>query len=224
MDAGILAVKGLARAKSRLADNFDESGRAEIARALLEDALGLCKSSAFLTWWVTSDDEEALTLAHSYGFNTVKDQTGTLNGALQQAVLAVKAEGASSVTMIPADIPMAYSGDLRDLLDTGSTSEVVVVPAARDGGTNALYLRPPDILSPRFGTASLQAHLSLAERMGFRCSILVLPRLALDIDTIEDVDEFMAKDKMGTSKTAEVVARLRPTAREGIPKSSPDLD
>ena len=211
MDAGILPVKSLKRAKGRLSEGFDEAGRSEVARALLEDALNLCQSAPFFTWWVTSDDDEALTLAHTYGFNTVKDQTGTLNGALQQAVVQAKAEGAQSVTMIPSDIPMAYSGDLRDLLDTGSTSEVVVVPSSRDGGTNGLYLRPPDILTPRFGQKSLQAHLMQAERLGYRCSILVLPRLALDIDTVEDVDEFLRKDTIGTSQTAAVLKRLRPS-------------
>lgn len=214
MDAGILPVKSLNKAKGRLGEHFDEEGRSQLARALLEDALELCKNASFFSWWVTSDDEEALTLAHNYGFNTVKDQTGTLNGALQQAVIEVKAAGAQSVTMIPADIPLAYAGDLRDLLDTGATSEVVVVPSSRDGGTNGLYLSPPDILTPRFGTASLQAHLALAGRLGFRCSILVLPRLALDIDTIEDVDEFMRKDGIGTSKTAQVLKTLRPEGSE----------
>jgi 2-phospho-L-lactate guanylyltransferase len=214
MDAGILPVKRLSKAKGRLGDHFDDEARARLARALLEDALELCKNASFLTWWVTSDDEEALTLAQNYGFNTVKDQTGTLNGALQQAVIEAKAAGASSVTMIPSDIPLAYAGDLRDLIDTGSTSEVVVVPSSRDGGTNGLYLSPPDILTPRFGTASLQAHLQLAERLGYRCSILVLPRLALDIDTIEDIDEFIRKDGYGTSKTAELLKTLRPAGSE----------
>ena len=210
MDAGILAVKSLDRAKRRLGEHFSDAERMEIARALLEDALKLCKDASFLTWWVASDDDEALERAQAYGFRGVKDQTGTLNGALQQAVIAAKSEGAVSVTMIPSDIPLAYGGDLRDILDTGATSEVVVVPSARDGGTNALYLRPPDILTPRFGTASLQAHLSLAERLGHRCSILVLTRLALDIDTVADVEEFLAKDTMGTSQTAALIKRLRP--------------
>lgn len=214
MDAGILPVKALDKAKRRLAEHFSEEGRAEIARALLEDSLRLCRESSFLTWWVTSDDDEALTRADAYGFHTVKDQTGTLNGALQQAVVETKAAGAQSVIMIPADIPLAYSGDLRDILDTGSTSDVVVVPSARDSGTNGLYLRPPDILTPHFGEMSLKAHLSLAERLGFRCSILVLPRLALDIDTLDDVDEFMRKDKHSPSATAEVLERLRPQVEE----------
>jgi 2-phospho-L-lactate guanylyltransferase len=210
MDAGILPVKRLDRAKQRLGGHFSENARMEIATALLADALELCRTSGFLTWWVTSDDGKVLETAQSYGFNTVKDTTGDLNGALQQATSAALAAGAESVTMIPSDVPLAYSGDLRDVLDTGSTSEVVVVPSERDGGTNGLYLRPPNILAPRFGPASLKGHIAHAERLGFRCSLLVLPRLALDIDTIEDVDEFLSKNPPARNHTAEVLNRLRP--------------
>ncbi len=202
-------MKRLDQAKRRLGEHFSEEARIEIARALLADALELCNSSSFLTWWVTSDDEEVLMSAHSYGFNTVKDTTGSLNGALQQAASAALAAGAQSVTMIPSDVPLAYSGDLRDVLDTGSTSEVVVVPSERDGGTNGLYLSPPNIMAPRFGAASLKGHIQLAERLGFRCSILVLPRLALDIDTIEDVDAFLRKELHAPNRTADVLNRLR---------------
>jgi 2-phospho-L-lactate guanylyltransferase len=210
VDAGILPVKRLDQAKRRLGEYFSEEDRMEISRALFADALELCNKSGFLTWWVTSDDEEVLETAQSHGFNTVKDKTGSLNGALQQAAAVTIAAGAESVTMIPSDVPLAYSGDLQDVLDTGSTSEVVVVPSERDGGTNGLYLRPPDIMAPRFGASSLKGHIQLAERLGFRCSILILPRLALDIDTIEDVDAFLSKELHAPNRTAEVLNRLRP--------------
>lgn len=209
MDVGILPVKGLNRAKQRLVERFGEEGRAEIARALLSDALELCRtSSGFLSWWVVSDDPEVLDLAGGYGCHGLKDQADSLNGALSQAAHAVAMEGATSITIVPSDAPLAYSGDLRDLVDTGTTSDIAIVPSERDGGTNALYMRPPTLMEPRFGTASMQAHVSLAERLGYRCSILVLPRLALDIDTPEDVEAFIRKDKMRTSKTSEVLRRL----------------
>lgn len=210
MDVGILPVKGLARGKQRLAEHFGEEGRVEITRALLSDAMDLCRaSSGFLTWYVTSDDAEVLDIATSHGCRGIKDDIGSLNSALAYAVQTVAADGASSITIVPSDAPLAYAGDLRDLVDTGSTSEIVVVPSEKGGGTNGLYMRLPTTMEPRFGAASMQAHVSLAERLGHRCSILVLPRLALDIDTLEDVDAFLAKDKVGTSQTAAVLKRLR---------------
>ena len=215
MDAGILPVKGLDTAKQRLGEQLDDAQRREVALALAEDAMRLARESSFLTWWVVSDDDEIHDMARSYGLNGVKDQQEGLNPAVRQAVEVVVREGATSVTIVPSDVPLAYSGDVRDLVDTGATSEIVLVPSAKDGGTNALYIRPPDLIVPRFGEASMQAHLALAERLGHRCSILVLPRLALDIDTIDDVDEFLAKDTVGRSSTAAVLKKIRG-------KASPD--
>ena len=209
MDAGILPIKGLATAKQRLAPDFGDEDRREIAMALAQDAMKLARSSSFLTWWVVSNDDEVHDLARSSGLNGVKDEGEGLNPAVRQAIEVVTREGATSATIVPSDVPLAYSGDVLDLVDTGATSEIVLVPSAKDGGTNALYIRPPELIVPRFGRSSMQAHLALAERLGHRCSILVLPRLALDIDTVEDVDEFLTKDKVGKSATAAVLNRLR---------------
>lgn len=209
MDAGVLPVKALARAKQRLDPHFGSDERVAIACALLEDALALCTACDFLTWWVVSDDPAILEEARLHGFAVVADAGAGLNEALITAVTELDRAGAESMTVIPADVPLAYRGDIVDLLDTGATSEIVVVPSARGGGTNGLYLSPPALIEPRFGEASFQAHIRLAERRGMRCSMLNLPRLALDIDTIEDVDAFLQQPERGPSKTRDVLRALR---------------
>ncbi len=215
MDAGILPVKRLADAKQRLGEHFSDEARIQIARALLEDALKLCRSSSgFLTWWVVSDDPTVLDRGAAYGCFGIKDESETLNGAIAYATRKIEAEGATSVTIIPCDTPLAYEGDLRDLVDTGEQSDMVLVPSERDGGTNAIYMRPPTLMDPHFGPQSLNAHMSLAGRMGMRCSMLVLPRLGLDIDTIEDVDNFLKRDTLETSATSRVLKSLRGVTEE----------
>lgn len=215
MDAGILPVKRLVDAKRRLGEHFSDEARIQIARSLLEDALRLCRSSAgFLTWWVVSDDPAVLDRAAAYGCFGIKDEAENLNGALAFAIRKVEAEGAQSVTIIPCDAPLAYEGDLRDLVDTGEQSDIVLVPSEKDGGTNAIYMRPPTLLDPMFGPQSLNAHMSLAGRLGLRCSMLILPRLGLDIDTIEDVDEFLKRDTVGASATTRVLKTLRGLSEE----------
>ncbi len=212
MDAGILPVKRLDRAKQRLGQHFSDEARLQIARALLEDALRLCRAtSGFITWWVVSDDSRVLDRAAAYNLFGLKDESETLNSAVAFATRRVQLEGATSVTIIPSDAPLAYEGDLRDLLDTGATSDLVLVPSERDGGTNAIYMKPPTLLDPQFGPQSLNAHMALAGRLGLRCSMLVLPRLSLDIDTLEDVDTFLKRDQLGTSDTARIFKVLRPT-------------
>lgn len=210
MDAGLLPVKRLDRAKARLAGSFDPDQRARVALALFEDALGLCSATTWLQWLVVSDDDGVLALAARQGLATLRDEGTGLNDALAMAIATLSARGARSVTVVPSDIPLAYEEDLRDLLDTGATSDVVVVPSEGDGGTNALYLSPPGLLEPRFGPASLKAHVDAAAERRLRCSILALPRLALDIDTIEDVDAFLARPAYGSSRTRALLQNLRP--------------
>jgi 2-phospho-L-lactate guanylyltransferase len=207
MEAAILPVKSPARAKSRLTGRFADSVRREIAWALFADALALCESVEFVEWWVVSDDPEVGRMAADRGLHAIRDEGTGLNAALDSGIGEARRAGADSVTIIPADVPLAYRGDLVDLLDTGATSDLVVVPSRSDGGTNALYVSPPDLISPQFGPGSLRAHVDLAERRGLRCSILALPRLELDIDTPEDVDLFMAARRPAPTRTAEVLER-----------------
>ena len=207
MDAGLLPVKRLDQAKIRLSNHFDPSQRGALSRAMLEDALHLCKSVDFLRWWVVSDDDEVLETAAAHGLEGLKDSGRGLNAAVKQGISTAQTAGAASVSIVPSDVPLATREDLEDLLDTGATSDVVVVPSRSDGGTNGLYLAPPDALEPRFGIWSLRAHLDMAERLSLRCSVLNLPRLALDLDTVDDVDELLRQTEL-PSRTSELLMRL----------------
>jgi 2-phospho-L-lactate guanylyltransferase len=212
MDAGILAVKRLDQAKQRLDALFSAAERAEVARALLTDAFQLITDTGALRWWVVSDDPEVLEEAARRGFDQVQDEGRGLNAALLRGVDSVVAAGADSVTILPADLPLAKPLDVEAILETGATSEMVIVPAG-DGGTNALHLTPPDLIPPTFGPKSLQAHIKAADERRLRRSILPLERMALDIDTPEDVEELL--EKAGEEETSDAVAllrRLRPTA------------
>ena len=208
MEAGILPVKRPDRAKQRLADDLTDNERIEVTRALLHDAFELCSSADRYSWWVVSDDPEVLTEAADRGFTPVTDPGRGLNAALEAAIAAATQAGATSVTIIPADVPLAWKGDLQDIADTGETSDIVVVPS-RDGGTNALYLSPGDVMKPHFGEASLKEHIADAERLGKRCSILALPRLELDIDTVADIDAFLERPKAAETRSSVVLAKVR---------------
>ena len=209
MDAGILPVKALDRAKQRLSSHFAPDERRRIAEAMLDDALDLCASAEFLTWWVVSDGDEVLERAGARGFSCVRDAGTGLNEAVLEGIAAAESAGAESVTVIPCDTPLAFRGDLLDLLDTGATSDVVVVPSEKDGGTNGLYLSPPGLLAPNFGEGSLRRHLALGEKGGYRCALLSLPRLALDIDTVEDVRDFLARPKHAANHTSALLEELQ---------------
>lgn len=194
-------------AKQRLAAHLSEDQRTELARALAWDALDLSGRCAFLDWWVVSDDPAIRSEARERGFRVVGDPGTGLNAALARGIRAVVEAGASSVTILPADLPLATADDVRDIVDTLATSTMVVVPSGGDGGTNALALSPPDVVEPRFGPGSLEAHVALASERNLRCSVLALDRLALDLDTRADIDGLLAAEWSGGRAYA-ICARL----------------
>jgi 2-phospho-L-lactate/phosphoenolpyruvate guanylyltransferase len=208
MNAGLLPVKRLADAKSRLARHFGPAEHLELTRALLRDALELVSSAPFIQWWVVTRDPEVEAASERAGIPTVADPGRGMNRAVQRGIDVAAGAGAGSVLVIPADIPLARPADLADLVDTAESSEVVVVPSRAGGGTNALAMRPPRLFAPRFGPGSLSAHAAIADEMGVRFSILSLPRLELDLDTIEDVDALL--ERGGDAHTLTVLERLRP--------------
>lgn len=209
MDAGVIPVKRVAGAKSRLGSELSDEQRSRLVGALLEDVLDVCASVTAVDWFVVGSDDEVRALVEARDMRWIADPGGGLNPALAAAVSLLSAEGAESVLVMPSDVPLVRNNDLHDVLDTAATSEMVVVPAARGGGTNALYLNPPDLIAPRFGDASLAAHVKEAERLRIRCAILSLPRLSLDIDTSGDIDTLLERDPQLTTRTARLLETWR---------------
>lgn len=214
MYAGLLPIKPLFLAKSRLAAYGDDRRRA-IARALAEDALDLCARSDFLEWRVLTSDPAIRDLVNGLGIALLDDPGDGLNAALRAAVRSVADDGADAVVIVPSDVPLARPDDLLDVIDTGATSDVVVVPSATDGGTNALMLSPPTVTRPRFGPGSLEAHVRAAAQAGLRCSILDRDRLALDLDTVEDVTRFLEEPGALGTKTGPLLARFLESSAPG---------
>lgn len=207
MDVAVMPVKRLLHAKGRLAPHFEAPERLELARALFDDALSLASEASFLTWLVVSDDPAVLARASGRGLGVLRDRGGGLNAALAQAARRLTAQRAESMTVVPADLPLAAPDDLLDIVETGHTADVVIVPSGRDGGTNALQIRPPGLLPPSFGGDSFTAHFERAQRLSVRCAVLPLPRMALDIDTVEDVQELLARPDGHNGRTLTALRR-----------------
>jgi 2-phospho-L-lactate/phosphoenolpyruvate guanylyltransferase len=205
VDAGLLPIKSPARAKQRLTEGLTDAFHGALIQALIDDAFIFCSRASAIKWWVISDDEVVRSRARSEGLEAVTDEGSGLNEALRAGIKVAERQGAQSILVVPGDVPLAQPDDAEDILDTGAFSEVVVVPST-DGGTNALYFDLPTEMEPRFGPDSLRVHAEEAERLGLRCSILELPRLAVDLDTPEDARLLLDTGGAG-SRTLEVLAR-----------------
>jgi len=112
--------------------------------------------------------------------------------AYSTAAADLLARGASTMLLLPADIPLVTKADIEALLAEHTCPGVSLAAAGSDGGTNALLVSPPDIIAPAFGDNSCQRHIAHAREQGLQPAVVNTPGLSLDVDTVEDIRALLA--------------------------------
>jgi len=184
----LLPVKNLASAKQRLAAVLDQAARTELAQTMLTDVVEAIAAFAGDEVALATSDPFALELAARYGFEIIRDEANVSEtDAIKMATQACEARGVQSTLVIPGDIPLIEAADLRAIYEASPDSGSVLVPSTDKRGTNAVLRRPASLFPLRFGNDSFMPHLAAAIATDKSCVVLSLPRIALDIDTPEDL-------------------------------------
>jgi 2-phospho-L-lactate guanylyltransferase len=186
----IIPVKPLARAKSRLSTLLSPEERQVLAERLMRHVLTTVSAARGIHGvLVISRDPHALALARDLGANTVQESgTAELNSALTRATQVITAWRGKAVLVLPADLPIVSADDVSAMLDMGRDEGcMVIAPDRNHDGTNALYMRPPGLVSYSYGPGSFQRHIALGREIGVTASVFESPRLALDIDFPADL-------------------------------------
>ena len=213
--AAVLPIKTYERAKQRLSDAVGIPDRRALAEAMVGDVLDTLPSVAGLDRVIAVTAEPlAAAAARDAGASVVHDpdEAGQSAAALIGVRAALEA-GAERVLLVPGDCPALDPTEVDDLLLAHPHSEarVTIVPDRHGTGTNALVLCPPDAIAPSFGPGSRERHEALARDAGAECRIAEPPSLALDIDTVEDLNVLKAALDArtgGAAHTRGLLARL----------------
>lgn len=182
MESILIPVKRLDQAKLRLSQRLDPHDRRRLGLAMLADVLRATDKWAHRLIVTSDQDAEAVGLA--FGCALVADPGDGLNAAVSGGTAAAVAGGATTLLVLPSDVPMVTSDDVTALF---SCPEDVVVALSGDGGTNALLRRPPGALEPSFGPGSAALHHSRALDAGLSCRSVEMSSLVLDIDQYGDL-------------------------------------
>ncbi len=189
----IVPVKPFVRAKSRLAAVLPAVRRQALAEGLFRHSIEtLINTPAIARVTVLSRGSRALAIAHDYGIHTIQE-TGApnLNASLQRAAEIVRLEGWDGLLVLPADLPLVIPEDIEQIVYQGRyLMSVVVVPDRHEDDTNALLVRPAGLIPFSFGADSFHRHQILAEKAGATVLTYRSDRIALDIDTPEDLTEY----------------------------------
>lgn len=193
----VIPVKPFARAKSRLASVLSPLDRALLSRSLLTHVLDAAQAAPSVARVViVSRDVEALQLAEERGLIALAEEGRGLNRALAQATRWAARRGAGALLILPTDLPLLEPDDIEALWALAlDEPTVVIAPSRRGGGTNALLVRPPGLLSYRFGPGSFGAHWAQARALGIPLFVVRSSHLALDVDLPEDWAEMQGYAK-----------------------------
>ena len=192
--AAIVPVGTLAGAKSRLGETLDAEERQDLVdRLLARTVTAALAVDGLQDVLVVSPDREVLRRAAELGARTLRQRTRGLNAGLREAREDIVAGGATAVLVLPIDLPLVSADAVAHVVATlamppatrRSRGHVVLVPDRHGSGTNALALRPPDIIEFAFGKGSRADHRSAAEAAGADYSELDGP-LTIDLDTPDD--------------------------------------
>src|ERR671923_748273 len=203
MRYALVPVKDLTQAKARLSPLLAPAQRYALAAAMLDDVLAALRQASMVERIaLVTTDPHALALAAQRGLEGVDEGSGRgESGAVELAVKVCRERGASSLAVIPGDIPLLTAADIDVVLQHGRQNDVVIVPSWDSRGTNMVLLRPPDALQLRFGSWSFFPHVKQAKRKGLAYKVVRLPRVALDVDTPEDLAR-LAPQARGTRSYA----------------------
>jgi 2-phospho-L-lactate guanylyltransferase len=188
--AAILPIKSFAQAKQRLREDLAAHDRRALVEAMFADALvALGRVPSLERIVVVSGDRVAQRIAGGYGASVVEDDERGHNTAATKGIRAVLEDGIERALLVPGDCPLLSPADLDALLThpTGERS-ALIVPDRHGTGTNALLLTPPDVLAPSFGPDSRRRHLADASAAGVPAEVVELESLALDVDTLDDLE------------------------------------
>ncbi|HEX5147600.1 MAG TPA: 2-phospho-L-lactate guanylyltransferase [Candidatus Limnocylindrales bacterium] len=189
--AAIIPVGTLEGAKTRLGETLDAEERQDLAERLLARTVGAALAVERLAdVLVISPDREVLHRAAALGARTLRQRSSGLNAGLAEARMDVVAGGADAIVVLPIDLAMVSAEALVDVIEpltgAGPGSVVALVTDRHGTGTNALALRPPEVIEFAFGSNSRAAHREAAETAG-AAYVEVEGPLAIDIDTPEDL-------------------------------------
>jgi 2-phospho-L-lactate/phosphoenolpyruvate guanylyltransferase len=213
--AVVVARSGSA-AKSRLASVLNPAQRQRLALAMLADVIAVCMDAGLAGVLAVVDAPAARSVVERSGAIALADPgTGDMNAAVTHGLEAAAQFGASTAIVVPGDVPLISVADFESLLGAaGATQRAVVIGASHDRqGTNALLLRPPDVIAPGFGPPSVQRHLEA----GLAASALTQVRsdlgLALDVDLPDDLAALHPDDVGRHTATALVELAAAPALR-----------
>jgi FO synthase len=184
----LVPIKPRALCKTRLASVLAPAQRLALVRSMLGHVLATLRATPAIRHiaLVTSERDEV-----ADDVLRLDDCGGDLNAGLESAVSHAFAAGASTVLILPADLPLVCVRDVREMLRAARRTGIAIAPDRHESGTNAVCMIEPARLRLQFGEHSFSRHCEHARERGMEAASVRSDGLAVDLDTPADFSWLM---------------------------------
>ncbi len=202
----VVPVKNLGISKRRLSSVFTPQERKMLTLAMLEDVLGALKESVVDKILVVGEDPQVRQITEKQDATYLSTTQTELNPAIDEAIALCVKQDASSILVLPADIPLILAQDINRIMELAAKDRAVVLSPSANWGTNALYQSPPNLIPACFGPKSFLAHIREAYGRGISVRLHFSKGLSADIDSAEDLRKlFEIGNKTKCKRTLEQI-------------------
>jgi 2-phospho-L-lactate guanylyltransferase len=185
----LIPVNRLDRAKGRLSLLLTPAERRALLLASLRTVVDAASDARLEVLVLTPDPAVPGALDRPVGVIRETPGLSGLNPQLERAL-----QGRDEALVLHADLPLASAAALRRLVASAAPAPSATLVRSRDGGTNAMLLRPPGRFPLAYGPGSHPRHAAAAEAAGMAVRTVAEPRLELDLDTAEDLAALLATE------------------------------
>jgi 2-phospho-L-lactate guanylyltransferase len=201
----LVPVKPLFLSKSRLSAVLSPSERQNLMRWLVSKTLRALGENthnklSISQTIVISRDQEILNLATLHHATPLDENNmpysdrDSLNAAIAFGIRTLPPD-ATSVLILPADLPFITAADIDMVLAARTLADVVICGDRENAGTNALLLTPPAPFTCHYGINSYHLHLREAKLRQRTVHTLVCPHIQFDLDTESDWHNYQSNSQ-----------------------------
>jgi 2-phospho-L-lactate guanylyltransferase len=173
--------------KSRLSTGFAAEERRLLSAAMLEDVLTAVKFSVVREVVVVGTDSCFRKVADKFAVSFISLEGSGFVSAVRKVITWCLEKKAAAVLVLPAKVPLVSSNDINRIVELGSEAPSVVLSPSMMGGTNAVFLNPPNLIKTQFGPNSFFELVKEVIDKGVVLRFYSSREITLDVDSEEDL-------------------------------------
>jgi 2-phospho-L-lactate/phosphoenolpyruvate guanylyltransferase len=192
--AAVIPVKNLHYAKSRLSTILTLQQREKLVLFLFNITIRTLKKSQFISEIVVvSSDKTIERFSFKNGLKFIKDFDSGVNNAVILADHYCIDNDIDANIIIPHDLPFISVKEIDYICNISEKYPkcVIICPSKRFDGTNILFRKPPTVIATFYDNNSYLNHLKEVQKFNIPIELLNFDNLMFDIDTKEDLFEFL---------------------------------